>query len=152
MTKLPPRDRDIYEAKIGILWSFLTRLPKKCIRCGYRGDTVDGFDANHIIRRNAGSVRYVLDNGCCLCVPCHREFWHSTTPAGMKKAGEWIEEKFGKRLDRLEAMKGRLSYHTDWWGIYDGLWSEVVSRGAEAEFRAYLDRHPVTKAIWDGKK
>ena len=113
---------------------------------------MDGFDANHIIRRNAGSVKFVLENGCCLCVPCHREFWHSTTPAGMKKAGEWIEEKFGKRLRELEAVARQLAYHRDWRGTYDGLWAEVFKRKVEGEFRAYLERHSGTKKLWDGAK
>jgi len=148
--KLPPRERLVYEERARLLWSFLVRSPKKCVRCHFEGP-IESFDGDHIIKRSRSLALSVdLENGACLCVSCHREFRHATHPAGMKVAEEWLQERFANRLDRLEAKSRQVAHGFSWKTEYERLWSEVSRLNLHEAFREYIAHHQHAAEIWQG--
>lgn len=148
--KLPPRERDTYAERCGLLWSFIIRSPRVCVRCKHAG-SIEDFDADHIIKRSRGlTLKFDLENGACLCIPCHREFKYDTSPAGVRRAEAWIQERFSDRLPSLDRKARELSTGFSYAEKYRELWAELARRGLYEDFRAYLAQHPAIAAVWTG--
>jgi hypothetical protein len=43
-----------------------------CERCGLRGTSIGEFHCAHIVDRSWAATRTDLNNGLCMCPPCHR--------------------------------------------------------------------------------
>ena len=55
--------------KADTLWSKIIRFYGECEKCGKKGGNLH---AAHIYSRRYAKTRHDLENGLCLCWPCHR--------------------------------------------------------------------------------
>ncbi len=68
-------------AKARKLWSELVRIGEHCEICGRVGEPdaqgrmIVGLHAHHLVPSTRLQFKYVLENGLCLCSPCH-QLWH----------------------------------------------------------------------------
>ena len=71
MKKLTPRKK--LDKKCLDLWSLIVRLPQKCVICGREQSNLNKviFQGHHVISRRYSAGRWTLENGACLCMPCH---------------------------------------------------------------------------------
>ena len=125
--------------KCEILWSFVTRSALACGRCKARSDSVESFDAHHILGRGL-SIKFDPENGFCLCQDCHRILTHGT-PRGEQELRAWIEQKFQTRYARLVERKAELAVSFDPQAQLFALLAEIPRRGLLRDWDAYKARH-----------
>lgn len=101
-----PASRKQLKKKCDDLWGKIIRARGKCERCG----KTTGLQAAHIISRNYGKTRHLLENGVCLCNGCHI-FWAHKEP---DEFVDWIRETRGDntfyRLRRIANQDGKADY------------------------------------------
>ena len=104
------------------LWSLAVKddWGCKCAICGRRGsgpDLTKGLNSHHLVPRQHKATRYVLENGICLCRPCHVfDANHSPHqhPAGFL---EWLEKNHPSRIQWL-----RDNVHPRFDGVANEFW------------------------------
>lgn len=118
--KLPTRKKD----KVLLdLWTKLVKIRanNQCERCG----STRFLNSHHVYDRTNYNVRYSLENGCCLCVSCHR-FDRKSAHNAPLEFSEWIIGKRG--LEWFEKLRTRAFsevYKADKEAIYKELKEKV---------------------------
>ena len=87
-----PPSKTTLRNKADKLWSQRIREIGYCEKCGKTGL----LNAHHVFGKGNYSTRYELENGCCLCVGCHKfsiKFSAHETPMEFTK---WILSKRGE--------------------------------------------------------
>lgn len=142
MSKLPASNRVTYEDRTRIVWQFIIRSAKKCRGCRKESEDIGAFEADHVIKRSRSrSLSVNLLNGACMCIPCHRRK-HGKDPDA------WIQEMHSDRLPELERLSRVVDPAFSWAVAYEDLWAELVKRGLEPSFRAYLHDRPSIAKLW----
>ena len=92
------------------LWrlAILVRAFFICERCGKKKMSGE-LEAHHIYSRAMKGVRWLIENGSCLCRECHR--WVTVNP---KEAREWYREKKGEEwFEEISKRKREICRRTD---------------------------------------
>lgn len=98
----------LLKKKCDLLWAKLVRARGRCERCA----KTTNLQAAHIISRNYGKTRHLLENGTCLCGGCHL-FWAHHEP---DEFTDWIRETRGEdifyRLREIANKDGKADYES----------------------------------------
>jgi len=104
---------DRWKEKATALHSRLVRARGRCEHCGAASEPLE---CAHIVSRRYSATRCDLDNGVCLCGPCHSHF--TAHPDEWKG---WIgEERWGRLTERA-----RPTPRMDWRAVH----RQLLERG-----------------------
>lgn len=102
-----PKSTYLKKYKLDNLWAKAVKV-KAGNKCEYCGKT-EHLNSHHIFSRSNHSVRWLIENGVCLCVNHHIFGTISAHKAPLEFA-EWLKEKRGEQwYDRLRIKAKSIS-------------------------------------------